>query len=96
LVKYLAVISFSFLPAIALAQTAKPLPLAVAAPEQLIARVNGDRELIETALRHYEESVILNDQNRQAEIAALTDQVQWWKDCTSEKIAGCREWIIRK
>jgi hypothetical protein len=84
---------FSFLPAVALAQTAQPVPPALAA-QQSIARVNGDRELVETALRHYEESVVLNDQSRQAEIAALTDQVQLWKDCTGEKIAGCREWVM--
>lgn len=92
LVKYLVVVSLSFLPAIALAQTAQPLSPAVAS-QQSVARVNGDRELVETAIRHYEESVILNDQSRQREIEALTEQVQWWKDCTGEKIAGCREWI---
>ena len=98
-VKYLVVVSFSFLPAIALAQTAQP----PATPsQQTIARVNGDRDLVETALRHYEESVVLNDQSRQGEIAALakenqslTEQVHWWQDCTGEKIAGCREWITR-
>ena len=99
--KYLVVVSFSFLPAVALAQTPQPLPPPLAAPQQLIGRVNGDRDLVETALRHYEESVVLNDQGRQGEIAALakenqtlTEQVQWWKDCTGEKIAGCREWVI--
>ena len=97
--KYLVVVLLSFLPAAfiflgaSLAQTPQPVPPAVAA-QQAIARVNGDRELVETALRHYEESVVLNDQGRQAEIAALTDQVQWWKDCTSEKIAGCRQWLM--
>jgi hypothetical protein len=90
LVKYLVVV-FSLLPAAALAQTALAPPPAA---QQLISRVNGDRELVETALRHYEESVVLNDQNRQAEIAALSEQVQWWRDCTSEKIAGCREWLM--
>jgi hypothetical protein len=92
-VKYLVVVSLSFLPAMALAQTAQPLPPALAT-QQSIARVDGDRVMAETALRHYEESVVLNDQNRQGEIAALTDQVQWWKDCTSQKIAGCREWVM--
>jgi hypothetical protein len=97
-VKYLAVVCFSFLLAslwllVVQAQTPQPVPPAIAA-QQSIARVNGDRDLVETALRHYEESVVLNDQGRQAEIAALTDQVQWWKDCTSEKIAGCRQWLM--
>jgi hypothetical protein len=100
LVKYLVVASFSFLPAAfiflgaSLAQTPQPPPPALAAAQQLIGRVNGDRELVETALRHYEESVVLNDQSRQAEIAALSDQVHWWQDCTSEKIAGCRQWLM--
>jgi hypothetical protein len=93
LVKYLVVGVFSFLPAVALAQTAQQLQ-SLTAQQQAVARVNGDRELAETALRHYEESVVLNDQSRQAEIAALTDQLQWWKDCTGEKIAGCREWVM--
>jgi hypothetical protein len=98
--KYLVVVSSLFLPAIALAQTAQPLPPAVAS-QQSIARVNADRESVETAIRHYEESVMLHDQNRQNEVAALTkenqtltEQAQWWKDCTSEKIAGCRPWLL--
>ena len=89
--KYLVVASLSFLPAVALAQT-PPNPPALTAQQQLIGRVNGDRDSVETALRHYEESVVLNDQSRQAEIAALTEQVTWWKDCN--KTPSCRAWLL--
>lgn len=88
-------------------QTApQPVPPSIAS-QQSINRVNADRESAETAIRHYEESVVLHDQNRQNEIAALTkenesltkenktlaDKEKWWADCMSEKIAGCRQWL---
>ncbi len=78
----------------------QPVPPAIAS-QQSINRVNADRESVETAIRHYEESVGLHDQNRQNEIMALTnenkilaDKNQWWTDCTSERIAGCRAWVM--
>lgn len=97
--KYLVL--FLFLPAMAFAQTVQQPPPPALASQQSIARANADRESVETAVRHYEESIGLHDQNRQNEIAALTkenkalaDKNAWWVDCTSERIAGCREWIL--